>query len=95
MKNWIQSQIQDPVKWRRLNGWLVIFWAFMFPVSIIFHLATIVAFISYLSLYANFATHLGVWAGARAEAKVVDVQETSQVNIDKANEVKFNSESQQ
>lgn len=62
--------ISDPVKFRRLNGWLVIFWGVMFPVSIITGLLNVVAYIAILSLYANFATHLGVWAASRAEVAV-------------------------
>lgn len=74
--NWITNQIFDPVKWRRLNGWLVIFWIVMFGVSIAFGLMSNVAYIAILSLYANLATHLGVWAASRAEAKQEDNDET-------------------
>lgn len=77
------NQISDPIKWRRLNGWLVVFWTGMFVVSIAMNLLSIVAFISVLSLYANWATHLGVWAASRAEAKQVDA-EAAIVNAQKA-----------
>lgn len=73
--NWICEQIFDPPKWRRLNGYLVIFWTVMFAVSIIFNWLSIVAYISILSLYANWATHLGVWAASRAEAKQAEQSE--------------------
>lgn len=68
----IGEQVTDPIKFRRLNGWLVVFWAAMIPVSILTGLVSIVAYITILSLYANFATHLGAWAASRAEARQVD-----------------------
>lgn len=46
----------------------------MFVVSIAFNLMNLVWFISVLSLYANWATHLGVWAASRAEAKQADIE---------------------
>jgi hypothetical protein len=64
-----RDQISDPLKFRRLNGWLVIFWGLMFPISVITGMMSMVAYVTLLSLYANFATHLGSWAAARAEAR--------------------------
>jgi hypothetical protein len=65
----LTDQISDPVKFRRLNGWLVIFWLGMMPVAIITGLVNLLWFVTILSLYANFATHLGAWAASRAEVK--------------------------
>lgn len=47
----------------------------MFIVSILLNLLSVVAFISILSLYANWATHLGVWAASRAEAKQIEFED--------------------
>ncbi len=74
----LEDQVTDPIKFRRLNGWLVVFWTFMVPFSIISGLWTLVIYISLLSIYANWVGHLGVWAASRAEVKadvdVVDVE---------------------
>lgn len=71
------EQIFDPIKWRRLNGWLVIFWALMLPISVFTGWLSIVAYVALLSIYANFAAHLGVWAASRAEAKQVEVEQAT------------------
>ena len=44
----------------------------MFPIDIILHWMQLVVFVSFLSLYANWATHLGVWAASRAEVGALD-----------------------
>jgi hypothetical protein len=69
---WVGNQVHDPVKFRRLNGWLVVFWTVMFPFSIVSGLWTAVAYVSVLSIYANWATHLGVWTSSRAEVAATD-----------------------
>jgi hypothetical protein len=66
------QQVTDPTKFRRLNGWLVVFWTIMFPISFGLHLLSLVLFVSLLSIYANWATHLGAWAASRAEARQVE-----------------------
>jgi hypothetical protein len=95
---WIDKmgqQITDPIKFRRLNGWLVVFWAAMIPISIVTGLISMLAYVTVLSLYANFATHLGAWAASRAEARQVDV-DTDEVDVDaqhakvRANDVEVN-----
>jgi hypothetical protein len=68
----IGEQVTDPLKFRRLNGWLIIFWTVMLPIAIITGAVYILAFTALLSLYANWATHLGAWAGSRAEARQVE-----------------------
>lgn len=52
----------------------------MFPLSILMGWMSIVAFVSILSLYANWATHLSGWAASRAEARQVEA-ETAEVDI--------------
>ena len=82
---WLCEQIYDSVKWRRLNGWLVIFWALMLLVSVFTGWLNIVAYVALLSIYANFAAHLGVWAASRAEAASAEVHaETAKVEAESA-----------
>lgn len=44
----------------------------MLPIALITGAVYILAFTALLSLYANWATHLGAWAGSRAEARQVE-----------------------
>lgn len=69
----LASQITDSTKWRRLNGWAVVVWAVVLPVAIISGAIYVLAFTAILSVYANWATHLGAWAAARAESKQDDL----------------------
>lgn len=80
----LTSQITDPVKFRRLNGWLVLFWAAMIPISLVTGLVSLIWFVSILSLYANFATHLGAWAATRAEVKADIGVDEARINAEKA-----------
>lgn len=86
----IISQVQDAHKWRRLNGWLVILWALMLPLSVFTGWLNIVAYVAVLSIYANFAAHLGVWAASRAEAAQIDVSKTDAVSVGQADRVDVN-----
>src|SRR5665213_660312 len=78
----IGEQVTDPVKFRRINGWMVVFWTLMLPFSIITGLWTLVAYVSLLSIYANWATHLGVWAASRAEVKADVGIKTTEADIE-------------
>ena len=44
----------------------------MFPIALLLGWMGLVAFVAILSLYANWATHLGVWAASRAEVEAAD-----------------------
>jgi capsule polysaccharide export protein KpsE/RkpR len=57
----------DPKFMRKLNGWLVIFWIAMIPISIIFGLLSSVVFVSALSLWALVSGHWSAWQAARVE----------------------------
>lgn len=61
--------LNDPVKFRQLNGWLVIVWLIVMPISIITGLWHQIAYVSVLSIYANVATHWGGWAAAKSDPK--------------------------
>lgn len=52
---------------RRANLAAAYFWFFMLPTAIITGWIYSVAFISAVSIYANFVSHLSAWQAARAE----------------------------
>lgn len=47
--------------WKRFNLYLTVAWAAMMPISIYLGWIYSVAFISVVSIYANFASHLAAW----------------------------------
>jgi hypothetical protein len=57
----------DPAFMRRLNGWLVIVWLVMIPISMAFNLLSSVAYVSALSLWALVSGHWSGWQAARVE----------------------------
>jgi hypothetical protein len=77
----VTQWITDPIKFRKLNGWLVIFWIAMLPVSVITGLTTSVAYIVFLSLYACIVGHLGAWAASRSEAQAAILVEEADIDV--------------
>lgn len=67
----------NPTKFRQLNGWLTVLWAIMLPLSIFMGWINLVAFISAISIYANFGAHLSTWAASRTEERM-EQDETEQ-----------------
>lgn len=57
----------DPVFMRRVNGWMVVFWIVMVPVSYFTHWLNSVTYVSALSLWALVSGHLSAWQAARVE----------------------------
>ena len=55
--------------WRKVNGWLTIFWIVMIPISIATRWIYSVAYVSALSLWALVSGHLSAWQAARVEVK--------------------------
>lgn len=53
--------------WELVHGVLTVLWAIMMPVAIITGWITVIAFVSVISIYANFGAHFGAWQAARAE----------------------------
>lgn len=47
--------------WRKINLGLAIAWAIMVPVSIVTGWLYSLAFISAVSIYANFVSHVAAW----------------------------------
>jgi hypothetical protein len=63
------SWIQDPAKFRKLNGWMTIFWIVMIPVSIVTGWVQTVEYVAALSIYALVTGHLSTWQAARVEER--------------------------
>lgn len=59
----------NPTLMRRINGWLVVFWIVMTPISIITGWVSSVTYVSALSLWALVSSHLSAWQAARVEVK--------------------------
>jgi hypothetical protein len=53
------------MSWRRFNMWLSFLWLAAVPVAMLTGWIYSVAFISLVSIYANWASHLAAW---RADA---------------------------
>ncbi len=52
---------------RKVNGWLVIFWVAMIPLSILMGWLSSVQYVSALSLWALVSGHWSAWQAARVE----------------------------
>jgi hypothetical protein len=57
----------DPVFMRRVNGWFVLFWVAMIPVSYALGWLKSVVYVSALSLWALVSGHWSAWQAARVE----------------------------
>ena len=57
----------DPVFMRRVNGWFVLFWVAMIPVSYELGWLKSVVYVSALSLWALVSGHWSAWQAARVE----------------------------
>jgi hypothetical protein len=69
MYRWISERSFNPVLFKRVNGWLTIFWVAMIPVSVITGWVTSVEYVSALSIYALITGHMATWQAARVEVK--------------------------
>jgi hypothetical protein len=59
----------DPVFMRRVNGWFVIIWIGMIPLSWMLGWLHSVAYVSALSLWALVSGHWSAWQAARVEVE--------------------------
>lgn len=58
----------DPVKFRKINGWLTVIWFFAaFPICIF--LSNSVPFLVFISVYAVVTGHLSTWQASRVEVR--------------------------
>jgi hypothetical protein len=69
MRNWINSWSFNPVLFKRINGWMTVFWVIMVPVSIFTGWVNSVEYVAALSIYALITGHLSTWQSARVEVK--------------------------
>lgn len=53
--------------WRRIHGWLTLFWFAMIPVSVTTGLKNSLPYLVALSVYALAVGHFASWQGSRAE----------------------------
>jgi hypothetical protein len=72
----VMSWVADPVLMRRLNGWAVIFWLVMIPVSLELHWLSSVTYVAALSIWALVSGHLSTWQSAR-----VEVHQSNDANV--------------
>lgn len=63
------SVSDNPTLFKRINGWLTIFWIFMIPISVFMGWTESVTYVSALSIYALITGHLSTWQAARVEEK--------------------------
>jgi hypothetical protein len=66
--------MRSVVLWRRINLWLAVLWAVMVPVSVITGWIYSLAFISAVSIYANFVSHIAAY---RADVPIPDSEENN------------------
>src|SRR3954452_2329613 len=68
------SVMSNPVVFKRINGWLTIFWIIMVPVSVLLGWVSSVEYVSALSIYALVTGHLSTWQAARVEVKQEEME---------------------
>lgn len=71
--------VEDPVKFRKVNGWLTVIWFIAaFPICIF--LFSSIPFLVFISVYAVVTGHLATWQAARVEVRQ---EEESDADLDK------------
>jgi capsule polysaccharide export protein KpsE/RkpR len=66
------SRLQtDPSIMKSFNGWSVIFWTIMVPISFVFGWISSVTYVSALSLVALILGSLSAWASNRVEVEQI------------------------
>lgn len=68
MKSLWASVESDPVKFRKINGWLTIVW-FVAAAPICLFLSNSVPFLVFISVYAVVTGHLSTWQASRVEVR--------------------------
>ena len=68
MKYSLWASVENPTKFKRINGWLTAIWfVAAFPICIF--LAQSVPFLVFISVYAVVTGHLATWQAARVEER--------------------------
>jgi hypothetical protein len=68
MKSLWASVQENPVVFRKINGWLTVIW-FLAAFPICFFLANSVPFLVFISVYAVVTGHLSTWQASRVEVR--------------------------
>jgi hypothetical protein len=76
------EKFRDPLFLVKLHASMTLFWAVMMPAAFLTGLISSVAFISVISIYANFAGHYSSWQAARTEVQ----QKKAETEKEKADE---------
>ena len=93
MKSLWAAVESDPVKFRKINGWLTVIWfVAAFPICIF--LSKSIPFLVFISVYAIVTGHLSTWQASRvevrqeqeAEKKDDDVEERIESKVDQLHE---------
>lgn len=69
MKSLWASVIENPSRFKKINGWMTVFWLAAIPVCYSLGWLDSTVFISALSLYAIVTGHLSTWQAARVEVR--------------------------
>jgi hypothetical protein len=69
----------SPMAMRRFNGFSVLFWIVMTPVSFITGWSQSVAFVTLLSLWALVMSSMGAWQSSRVEVDMADADVPGEV----------------
>ncbi len=87
----MKSLWEDPKKFRAVNGWLVVFWTALVPISYAMGWLTSVVYVSALSLYAIVTGHLATWQSARVEVLQEQERRERDDDFERRIEEKINS----
>lgn len=62
----------------KFNGLMSVLWLIMVPLTVaLASLRTAIFWVAFMSVWANFATHLGGWIAALVNTRAEDIQATS------------------
>lgn len=76
----IWASVEDPSTFRKINGWLTVFWfVAAFPICIF--LSKSVPFLVFISVYAVVTGHLATWQAARVEVKQEEQEGTQDAEL--------------
>jgi hypothetical protein len=68
MKSLWASVQENPVAFRKINGWLTVVW-FLAAIPICLFLSNSVPFLVFISVYAVVTGHLSTWQASRVEVR--------------------------
>lgn len=75
----MSNALEDATLMKRVQGWLVVFFVALIPISIATGWINSVAYVSALSLWALVASHGAWWAAASVEVKQDEAEELERI----------------